>query len=733
MDYLDHLFDGIDDSIHLDKEQKEAILCEDDKVMVVAGAGSGKTTTMAAKIKYLVEQKNIPPNEILLISYTNKAVLELKERIQKEFHLDVEIMTFHKLGYEILKKLGFHGNILSHSDELLKQIFFNLLSHDENFQKKVFEYFLYESNYPKVKKITYWSLKGRLYQYQKKELKEFENYHLTLLKEVMFQKEEAEIANQLFFKNITYYYRKEYPFNHSYIPDFTIENNGKIYYLELFPQKESIKDWILLERKKRIIRKIHEKYQTTLLELELKGNYLSTFSALLKNHNISEKPKTKKEIFDAIQSLKQDMIYKELVKNVISYIHNYRINGCKKQKSNQKKQLFLEITKIIYENYQLKLIQNNWIDFEDMIQKSYERLKDNNPFHFQYIIVDEYQDISKKRYDFLVRLVTTNQSKLTVVGDDFQSIFSFAGSDISYFFQFQKGNTKVLNITNTYRNSQTLIEEAGKFVMKNKRQWKKNLHSDKKLENPIRVYYYKDPKKCFKKVLEQLVKEYGEDLNIVLLGRFHFDLKEYLNYPLLFLENGKLKSNTFPQITFTFLTVHASKGLGFPHVILLNAKQGIYGFPSLKDYPMELEDVMIKDDSYPFAEERRLFYVALTRTKNTVSILCPFDSVSPFVLELDHKKEYFLEKITSYQNPECPNCGYPLIRNYWNSKGIEPLYECVNHRKKCGFQTNHLKYRIPIQSCKKCQNGYLIVKENKESVLLQCTNCDNHFLIQKKT
>ena len=129
-------------------------------------------------------------------------------------------------------------------------------------------------------------------------------------------------------------------------------------------------------------------------------------------------------------------------------------------------------------------------------------------------------------------------------------------------------------------------------------------------------------------------------------------------------------------------------------------------------------------------EERRLFYVALTRTKHTVSILCPIDSVSSFVMELEHKKEYYFGVKKYHKNPKCPNCGYPLVRNYWNTLGIEPLYECVNHRKKCGFQTNHLKYRIPIQSCKKCQNGYLIVKE-KNSMVLKCTNCKNQSLIKK--
>ncbi len=726
MDYLDHIFDEVDDSIKLDEEQKKAILCEEERVMVVAGAGSGKTTTMAAKIKYLVEKKGIPPNEILLISYTNKAVDELKERIQNEFGLKVEISTFHKLGYDILKSTGFHGKILSNSNAFLTQIFLDLLKQEE-FQKIVFEYFLYESDYSKFQKkietkMIYWSLQGRLSQYNKKKIKELENEHLTLLKEVMFQKEEAEIANVLFSKNITYYYQKPYQFNQSYVPDFTIEYYGNLYYLELFPKKGTLKDWMILERKRRKIRNIHESNHTVLLELDLKDNYLSMFLKLLKEYNIIGKPKTKKEIYDTIQSLKQDMIFKELIQTVITFIHGYQQNRFEKWESNyQKKSLFFDITKEVYQKYRSVLKEKNMIDFEDMIQKSYTLLKEKNPFHFQYIIVDEYQDISKSRYLFLQRLVEVNHSKLTVVGDDFQSIFSFAGSDISLFFQFQKENAKTLKITNTYRNSQELIEEAGNFIMKNRKQFKKQLHSVKKVSDPICVYYYRNPKEILQKVLEQLTKEYGNQIEILLLGRFHFDLKDYLSYPLLFYENGKLQSKLFPHVSFTFLTIHASKGLGFPHVILLNAKQGVYGFPSYKTYPIELEDVILEDHSYPFAEERRLFYVALTRTKHKVSILCPIDSVSPFVIELKNKKEYYNGLKKERLNPKCPKCGYPLIRNYWNTKGIEPLYVCSNHRKICGFQTNNLKYLIPIQLCKKCKKGYLIVKEEK----CVCTYCDN--------
>lgn len=78
-DYFDHMFDEIDPSIHLDEEQRRAILDQEDYSLIIAGAGAGKTTTMAAKVKFLVEQRNVSPSKIAVISYTNQATEELEE------------------------------------------------------------------------------------------------------------------------------------------------------------------------------------------------------------------------------------------------------------------------------------------------------------------------------------------------------------------------------------------------------------------------------------------------------------------------------------------------------------------------------------------------------------------------------------------------------------------------------------------------------------------------------
>lgn len=238
--------------------------------------------------------------------------------------------------------------------------------------------------------------------------------------------------------------------------------------------------------------------------------------------------------------------------------------------------------------------------------------------------------------------------------------------------------------------------------------------------------------------LEQIIeynKEEGkpEDSSILLLGRFGFDgdkleksgLFEYID------RGNKIKSVKYPKLNITFMTAHASKGLGYDNVIVVNGRNETYGFPSkIEDDPV-LSFVIKGDRSIDYAEERRLFYVAMTRTKNRVFFIAPEQNPSEFLLEI--KKDYKNVVLRGNWNEEvpennfakktCPICGYPLQYRYKNAYGLR-LYICTNEPEICGFMTNEYKAgKLSIMKCDKCRDGYLIVKPGKENqYFLGCTN-----------
>ena len=412
MDYYENMFKNVDSNIKLDIDQIKAIE-EENNTIILAGAGSGKTTTLTAKIKYLVEIKKINPKEILMLSFTNEATQELIQRINIQFKIPVEILTFHKLGLKIIKQID-DFKIISNNTSIIDKIIKN-------------KYFIF-----------------------KKE------YNISLL-----------ISNQ-----------------------------------------------------------------------------------------------------------------------IINY---------KEQNNNDK-----SIIKI-YNKYQKYLKDNNLIDFSDMIIKATNYIeRDLVKLKYKYVIVDEYQDISLIRYKLIKAIVDKTKAKIIVVGDDYQSIFSFAGSKIDLFLQFKNEfKAKMYLLAKTYRNSQQLINIASRFISKNKNQINKKLKSDKSIENPVIIKWYKKNKeKSIKEILENLS---GETL---ILGRYTFDKKPIEKY---------LNNYT------TYMTIHSSKGLGFDNVILINVEKGKYGFPSSRS---SLE------------EERRLMYVALTRTKNRVYIVAKKRGSSKFLKEI---------------------------------------------------------------------------------------------------
>jgi len=323
------------------------------------------------------------------------------------------------------------------------------------------------------------------------------------------------------------------------------------------------------------------------------------------------------------------------------------------RKFRNKKLLIL--AKEIYEKYCYILDKNNCIDFNDMINKAIDIVEKNGIKNYKYIIVDEYQDVSLVKCNLLRIIKEKTGSKIMVVGDDFQSIYQFTGSNLKVFLDFNSffPYSKIFKLEKTYRNSLELLDIMGKFILKNKSQMSKKLVSNKKNDNPIYIYYYD---KDFTEVLDEIIKDINGD--VLILGRNNKDI-------------SKIKYKNC-------MTVHKSKGLEADNVVIVNLENGVDGFPN-KIVDDDLLKFVKKDyDNFPYAEERRLFYVAMTRTKNSNYLLVNKRRPSIFVEELllENKNIKIVNDIYY-----CPICHNALIKRQ-GRYGL--FYGCSNY-PKCNY------------------------------------------------
>ena len=283
----------------------------------------------------------------------------------------------------------------------------------------------------------------------------------------------------------------------------------------------------------------------------------------------------------------------------------------------------------IYIIYERELRSTNSFDFNDMIAIAKKLVVEKNVvLNYKYIIIDEFQDTSLIRLDLIRSIIENNQAKIMCVGDDYQSIYRFAGSDIELFLDFKKcfNNCEIKYLKNTYRNSKELLFISNNFICKNKYQIKKELFSNKCNSKPIKIYFCSD--KVFG--LNKLLNIVGNDYMVI--GRNNKDIEKYVN-----------KLSDINNINY--LTSHKSKGLESFNTILINLSNDLLGFPS-KIKNDKFVNKLFQKELYKYDEERRLFYVALTRTKNNIYMLVDKNSISIFVKELIRDYNEYIEFLT---------------------------------------------------------------------------------------
>ena len=724
----------------LDAQQRRAVIADEDNNLVIAGAGSGKTMTIVAKIKYLIEFLDVSADMILPISFTRKSAEEMEGRINIK---GISPQTFHKFGLTVVQSVERRKPAIfdeSKSSELFRT-FMKELSKDADYLIILNDFLI---NYVKVPKSQFeFSSLGDYIQYMKDQ--NFSTYKRMKLKQLFKGKEtfknetvksieECIIANFLIFNRVEYDYERQYEFPYAqfgrkknYKPDFTIASpNGSVYLEHLGMDRDGnvpaffagLKETHyeatrryrqLLEWKKRV----HAQNDTVLIESYsyefYEGNLLSKLAESLKNAGVKLDPMSPEEIWEVIKDAGKDQVdgFIELCKTFLALLksNGYTIEDARGFNADSgedkfmktRASLFIDLFEPFYNMYEANLRDTGEIDFNDMITKATEYIEEGD-YHIplSYVIVDEFQDLSIGRYRILNAIRVQNPDvKFYCVGDDWQSIYRFAGSDITLFSDFEKhfGYTYTSKIETTYRFNDPLISLSSEFILKNPHQLGKSLRAPQgKAQTGYTIIEADtsddDDTDAVIGAIDGLLRQgLQPGDSVYIIGRYNFDIQRIKNRNRAFtvsFSNGLIKyviPNGIHQgktLEMHFITAHKAKGLEADYAILINCNSGKYGFPSGKADDPILNLLLSSADRFENGEERRLFYVAMTRTKKQVVFITNRYRKSKFIREIQDE--------TEDNSLRCPLCGNgELVKR----SGVGYLfYGCTNWAYGCTYSTS---------------------------------------------
>ena len=479
----------------LDKQQREAVIACEDAQLVLAAAGSGKTMSLLAKIKYIVCKLHILPSRVLVISFTKKTVAELKERCEID---DISIRTFHSLGLNILKNAGIKKRPI---DDLEKQNFLRASIGRCD---------------PKYRSIT----------------------------------------------------------------------GGD---------------------------------KTELLRL------VQTFLSLHKESRINIRQLEKVFMSNADESFRK------------------------------RAGLFLELYRSVRDDYDSYLGQTNQLDFADMINLASDLVRNSprNLVNFEYILLDEVQDLSRSRQRLICEILRRNPScRLFAVGDDWQSIYRFAGSDLELIRNFEKlfeRRTRQSFIETTHRFGKPTTKLSSSFVQQNRLQICKKVRTSKRSKTPINIVFSEESDSdaaAVERVIESLGAEYLKGKTVQIISRYNSDIARLMspNFKIKQKANQNYEIIWRDKLHFEFCSMHKSKGITRDIVIVLNMSSRKNGMPASRPTDPLIEALLAPAEKFAFAEERRLFYVAITRAREQTFLVADAKKPSLFILEMNEELAELYDK-----------------------------------------------------------------------------------------
>lgn len=711
----------------LDPQQREAVVSLEDNVLVISSAGSGKTMTTVGKVRYLIDKQNVPAEKILLITFTRKAAQSLSERLGEK---TLKCRTFHKLALEIIgEATGEKPSITA--EDFPVQVYNKLSEENPAFRTAISDYII-RSRYTMKDQFEYASREDYMLDRQKHGILA---YFKDMDGKAVFCKsdEESQICDFLGSRGIKFRYEENYEFHtadadyRQYKPDFSIyidtpDDSLKRVYLEHFAVNEEghCPGWFTYNEEYEYLdgiewkRKCHSDHGTILLE---------TSSADFHRGVVFEK--LSKELLDlgatfsnsTPKSVSRELLRQEdnILAMLTSFIFLLKSRNASLDDIRQRigpgsdRFIFNDIIVPYVEAYRQLEEEFGEIDFTDAIILATQLCNHGHKPDYDYILVDEFQDISMDRYRFLQALRREKPlTKLFCVGDDWQSIYRFAGSDMALFKQFEKyfGYTKKCLMETTYRFGEPAIEESSRFILANPEQAIKSVHSFSFDAETQLDFLATNGNGSVAETIKYLADQIPPDKEILLLGRYRFDVNVLKNTDLT-VHHTKDDTTyvTYGRRKMTFMTVHQSKGLEYDYIILLNCNGGTTGFPSqISDNPI-LKYVLSEPDAYAFSEERRIFYVGITRAKKHTWILYDINKPSPFVLEFVQTLNPKTKPGEDIPEPErCPKCHCGRIKVVKTGKAVNgnpySVLACSNEKYGCDYRETkfvnlNATYRAP--------------------------------------
>lgn len=682
-----HFFDTIETS-PLSSEQARAVVAYDNRVNVIATAGSGKTSVMVARAAYAVARGLARPDEVVLLAFNKDAATELRTRIRTRFAAaglpseGIVATTFHAFGLQVIgRATGRKPAVapwVTDDDGLtvLSEIVAELRDTDSRFR---FTWNVFRLLFSRAVDDAPESVEPDAWDptHRRSGLR-------TMGGEVVRSHGERLIADWLFLNGVTYEYERPYVHDtadaehRQYQPDF--------YYPDIDVWHEHwgvdadgnpLPEWSDYADAMAWKKQLHQHHGTTLLETTwsgvMEGTDLSRLEEELTRHGIRLDWDPARAAASGVRTVSDA----DLLRLVRTFMVHVKASSLDRQevarrsdagpaRSRARSRMFLELYWPIHDAWQTRLAAGGFVDFEDMLVQAADHLESGRHVSpYRLVMVDELQDASRARARLARALVGQPGRHLLAVGDDWQSINRFAGADLNVVTGFHDyfGHGPQLQLTRTFRCHRAVTETAAGFIAKNPAQVAKTVvpvddrpvdaaaHEGVQLRTVASAAEVPVAIGDFLTTLQHAIRSgviACESVSVDVLGRYNQDW-------------NLMPRGPFRNIRLTFRTIHSAKGLEADYVVVPNMSTGAYGFPSrIADDPV-LAIAMADGDTYPHAEERRLFYVALTRARRGVLLICPEHAPSPFVTELVHDGLVRDVGPRPVSTP-CPECRVGVLR-----------------------------------------------------------------------